>query len=62
MMEIYETGLLNREKAYEFKKWLDLHIGTEYDTNYEEDDLLYLVIFDLTCKEVDKIREFELNL
>ena len=60
--QIYETALLTYTEFQAFKKWLDKEIGTEYDTNQEDVNEYYLVIFDLTHGEVDIIRDYETKL
>lgn len=61
--EIYETGELNTYQLENLKMFLDEEIGTEYEEDFFENDdgaLRYTVtIFDLTPKEVKKIRDFE---
>ena len=60
--QIYETGLLSHKEFRAFKKWLDREIGTEYDTNQDDGDNYYIVIFDLRMGEVDMIRDYENKL
>lgn len=42
-----------------FMEWLDKNIGTEYDLNDTGEGRFYLMIFDLSPKEVSQIREYE---
>ena len=60
--QIYETELLSYKEFQAFKKWLDKEIGTEYDTNQEDVNEYYIVIFDLVDDEVTMIRDYETKL
>ncbi len=59
-MEAYETDskYTLRQITY-FMEWLDENIGTEYDLNEDEPGRFYLMIFDLTQRDVSKIRDYE---
>jgi len=61
-MEAYETDLMTKEKMKTFCKFLDDEIGTEYEQNEDDENSWYVMVFDLTMKEVKKIREFEIEL
>jgi len=58
-MEAYETGVLTTKQKVEFMKWLDEEIGTDYDVEEFEVNKWVLLIFDMTPREVKKVREFE---
>jgi len=69
-MEKYNTSVLSQPQLENFKKFLDNEIGTEYEINtfdiYNKDNkyiksMPTITIFDLTQKEVKKIRDFENN-
>ena len=62
-MEVYETEEYSIISIRKFAKWLDAEIGTEYEQNDSGGalDEYYLMIFDLTMKEVEKIRDYENN-
>ena len=67
--EIYETGILTEKEKDKFSKFIDNEIGVDYDVNEDEEVVelgkvektYYLVIFDLTIRDVDKLRAFELE-
>ena len=59
--QVYETDSdYTLKQIKSFSSWCDREIGTEYELNDVGANEHYLMIFDLTHKEVDKIRGFEL--
>lgn len=64
-MEAYETDILTYEEKRKFLKWFDEEIGTDYEVNNDpsgEIGKYYIVFFDLTPGEVNKIRSWEIAL
>ena len=61
-MEAYETDIMTNTQIKSFEKWLDRNIGTEWDENQNDTDEFYLMVFDLTYKEVNQIRDYENSL
>ncbi|MFK7779870.1 MAG: hypothetical protein QM490_01875 [Candidatus Gracilibacteria bacterium] len=61
-MEIYETNEMDFTKSVSFLNWFENEIGTEIELNEVSEDLFYLMCYDLTPKEVKKVREFENKL
>lgn len=57
-MGYYETEEMSLEAIRRFENFLDREIGTEYERN-DSGNGYYLLISDLTPREVDKIRDFE---
>jgi hypothetical protein len=56
---IYETQTHNIDDIRRFEKWLDAEIGTEYERNDDGEGSYYLLVFELTPREVDKIGKWE---
>lgn len=57
--QIYETGKLTYHQKENLKKFLDDVIGTDFEEESFDGGKYTLTVFDLTPKEVRKIREFE---
>jgi hypothetical protein len=58
-MEVYETTTdMSLSEAKVFEKWFNKEIGTESELN-KLDDGAYLMFYDLTMREVQKIRDYE---
>lgn len=58
-MEAYETDIMTKTQIKSFEKWLDKNIGTDWEENENDTDEFYLMVFDLTHKEVNQIRNYE---
>ena len=61
-MEVYETDIVTKREIKSFEKWLDKNIGTDWEENQNDTNEFYLMIFDLTHKEVKEIRNYENSL
>ena len=58
-MEIYQTCADYTNKQIEvIENWCDSKFGTETEITDDEDGW-YLMVFDLTFREVQKLRDFE---
>lgn len=57
--QVYNTGELTYHQKENFKKFLDDVIGTDFEEESFDGGKYTLTVFDLTPKEVRKIREFE---
>ena len=62
MLQNYETddtySLIQIEK---FEDWLDNNIGTEVERSMSGKETYYLVVFDLTQKEIAMCMKYELE-
>jgi len=67
-MANYQTQIFkNRKTAIKFATWIDKEIGVYFEINevdiYNNNDYqgtgYQIIVFDLTSKEVEKIRNFE---
>jgi len=60
-MQVYQTNELNPYQWEQMKKFLDEEIGTDFEVDNSEPNVFCVTVFDLTSKEVGKIRDFENN-
>ena len=62
-LDIYETDDdYSLEQIQIIEKFLDDNIGTEYERNEcPMENCYYVLVFEITQEEVDKIREFEIE-
>jgi len=58
-MGIYETDRLTLSQKNQFNEWFDEEIGTESETNEQDFNTFTIMFFDLTPREVEKIRKYE---
>jgi len=65
-VEVYESGNLSYENFRKFEKFVQAEIGTYYETNLVNPNNVLeggqVVVFEVTMEEVERLRNFELNL
>ncbi len=60
MLENYETDdTYTLVQIQKFEDWLDDNIGTETERNSSDNDCYYLIISDLTKKEIAMCMQYE---
>jgi hypothetical protein len=57
-MEVYSTRAMTVNQADDFLNWFDKNIGTETETD-EDEDGASITCFELTSKEVAMCRDME---
>ena len=60
--QIYQTDSdYNYDQICEVEQWFERNIGTELERTEVEPDIFYLMAFNMTKREVNKSRIFELQ-
>jgi len=57
----YTTGKITKYQAYDFLRFHENHIGTEYEVDMVDDDV-QITFFELTANETKMLAKFEKEL
>lgn len=54
-----ESMVMSGRESLEFRRWLNEHIGVDFEITEIEDDTYNTTIFDITDQELIKIKAYE---